>query len=158
VDDNRDVELRFGPVPGHVRTARLVAVAVARRALLDDLRLDEVRLAVGEACARAVRRCLSSGTPGPIILVLSDSVSDTSSGLRAEIWDDAPPAPAPVIDEPRPAGVSGGEGEEGADEETGDEVVIPLLAGLADHIEVLDGIGGPGGRVRLTWTHHGKPA
>ncbi len=49
------VELSFAALPEHVRTARLVAVAVARRVGLDDDRLDEVRLAVGEACARAVR-------------------------------------------------------------------------------------------------------
>lgn len=49
------VELSFAPLPEHVRTARLVAVSVGRRVGLDDERLDEVRLAVGEACARAVR-------------------------------------------------------------------------------------------------------
>ena len=37
-----------------MRTARLVAVAVARRAGVADELLDEVRLAIGEACTRAV--------------------------------------------------------------------------------------------------------
>ena len=48
------VELRFSALPAHVRTARLVAAAVARRAGVDEAVLDEVRLAVGEACSRAV--------------------------------------------------------------------------------------------------------
>ena len=48
------VELSFSPLAAHVRTARLVAVAVARRAGVEDALLDEVRLAVGEACSRAV--------------------------------------------------------------------------------------------------------
>lgn len=48
------VELSFSALPAHVRTARLVAAAVARRAGLQESLLDEVRLAVGEACTRAV--------------------------------------------------------------------------------------------------------
>lgn len=48
------VRLGFSPAPAHVRTARLVAVAVARRAGVAEGLLDEVRLAVGEACSRAV--------------------------------------------------------------------------------------------------------
>ena len=48
------VELRFSALPAHVRTARLVAAAVARRSGVDEAVLDEVRLAVGEACSRAV--------------------------------------------------------------------------------------------------------
>ena len=48
------VELSFTPLPAHVRTARLVATAVARRSGVEESLLDEVRLAVGEACSRAV--------------------------------------------------------------------------------------------------------
>jgi hypothetical protein len=53
----------------------LVAVSVGRRVGLDDERLDEVRLAVGEACARAVR-VLQTATgpdgPEPVRLLLDD--------------------------------------------------------------------------------------
>jgi anti-sigma regulatory factor (Ser/Thr protein kinase) len=49
------VTLRLPPTPVHVRTARLVAAAMARRSGVAESLLDEVRLAVGEACARAVR-------------------------------------------------------------------------------------------------------
>jgi anti-sigma regulatory factor (Ser/Thr protein kinase) len=48
------VRLAFSPAPVHVRTARLVGVAVARRAGVAEELLDEVRLAIGEACTRAV--------------------------------------------------------------------------------------------------------
>ena len=58
------VALRSGR-PRHVRTARLVAVAVARRAGVDEALLDEIRLAVGEACARAVGAASLARRAGP---------------------------------------------------------------------------------------------
>jgi serine/threonine-protein kinase RsbW len=65
------VEVSFTPLPAHVRTARLVATAVARRGGVPESLLDEVRLAVGEACSRAVeehqRHC--PGVPVHIRLV-----------------------------------------------------------------------------------------
>jgi anti-sigma regulatory factor (Ser/Thr protein kinase) len=50
----RTVRLEISPTPAHVRTARLVAVAVARQCGVSESLLDEIRLAVGEACSRAV--------------------------------------------------------------------------------------------------------
>ncbi|MEV7908395.1 ATP-binding protein, partial [Streptomyces anulatus] len=41
------VELTFSALPAHVRTARLVATAIARRTGVEESLLDEVRLAVG---------------------------------------------------------------------------------------------------------------
>ena len=62
------VEVTFTPLPVHVRTARLVATAVARRSGVAESLLDEVRLAVGEACSRAVeahlRHCPDRAHPG----------------------------------------------------------------------------------------------
>ena len=82
------VELRFSALPAHVRTARLVAAAVARRSGVDESVLDEVRLAVGEACSRAVhlhrRYC-----PGrPVLVTLVDDVD----AFRVAVTDEAPPA------------------------------------------------------------------
>ena len=48
------VQLTISALPAHVRTARLMATAVARRAGVSESTLDEIRLAVGEACSRAV--------------------------------------------------------------------------------------------------------
>ena len=56
----------------------MVAVSVGRRVGLDDERLDEVRLAVGEACARAVRVLQTATGPDgldgrePVRLLLDD--------------------------------------------------------------------------------------
>lgn len=84
------VEVIFAPLPSHVRTARLVATAVARRSGVAESLLDEVRLAVGEACSRAVeahqRHC-----PGePVRLALTDQpgrfeieVTDASASPEA---------------------------------------------------------------------------
>ena len=48
---NGDVTIRIARDPALVRTVRLVAAAVARRADCPDTRIEEIRLAVGEACA-----------------------------------------------------------------------------------------------------------
>jgi len=48
--------LAIPPATEHVRLARLVASAAARRGGVSEDILDELRQAVGEACARAVLR------------------------------------------------------------------------------------------------------
>src|SRR5256885_4382964 len=66
------VEVSFTALPAHVRTARLVALAVARRAGVADDLLDEIRLAVGEACSRAVGVHQSKAPDSPVVMLLSD--------------------------------------------------------------------------------------
>src|SRR6266496_6531355 len=84
------VEMSFTPLPAHVRTARLVATAVARRSGVDEALLDEVRLAVGEACSRAVEahRRYCPGEPVKIemtdqgerfVVVVSDHAPTTTA-------------------------------------------------------------------------------
>ena len=119
------VALRFQAAPEHVRTARLVAVAVARRAGMDEVRLDEIRLAVGEVCARAVRRSLQSGKPGGDVVV--------------ELDDQGPTLDVVVTD---------GAGLPESEEES---VSLPLVRGLADAVTLEDGPGGAGGIIRMTW-------
>jgi hypothetical protein len=46
-----DVTIAIARDPALVRTVRLVAAAVARRAACKDSLIEEIRLAVGEACA-----------------------------------------------------------------------------------------------------------
>src|SRR3984885_2329630 len=83
------VEVTFPPLPAHVRTARLVATAVARRSGIDESLLDEVRLAVGEACSRAVEAHRKYCPGQPIRVVLCDD------GERFEVVvTDAAPADA----------------------------------------------------------------
>jgi hypothetical protein len=53
--------------PALVRTVRLVAAAVARRTSRDEEFVEEVRLAVGEACALLVGQDVLPGpVPGPV--------------------------------------------------------------------------------------------
>jgi serine/threonine-protein kinase RsbW len=66
------VILRLPASPAHVRTARLVAAAMARRSGVDEALLDEVRLAVGEACARAVRQHERYGVQEPVTVEFID--------------------------------------------------------------------------------------
>lgn len=80
------VELRFSALPEHVRTARLVAAAVARRAGVDEAVLDEVRLAVGEACTRAVGLHQSSGVLAPVHV----SLIEDEKLFSIEVGDEAP--------------------------------------------------------------------
>jgi hypothetical protein len=123
------VELRFPPVAGHVRTARLVASAVARRCGFDLDTMDGVRLAVGEACARAVRRSESCGVTKPVVL----RIDDAPPGLRVDVVDNSGAAPR---EEP---------------------VVLAILEGLADLVEILPGPGGPDGLLRLVWLGSANP-
>src|SRR5213080_5290291 len=66
------VEVSFTALPAHVRTARLVALAVARRAGVSDELIDEVRLAVGEACSRAVGINQGKSAEIPVVMRLVD--------------------------------------------------------------------------------------
>ncbi|HVV77389.1 MAG TPA: ATP-binding protein [Mycobacteriales bacterium] len=66
------IEVRFSPLTSHVRTARLVALSVARRAGMDEDQLDEVRLAVGETCSRAVGVHIARGTDEPVTMRMAD--------------------------------------------------------------------------------------
>ncbi|MFC9429126.1 MULTISPECIES: ATP-binding protein [unclassified Streptomyces] len=138
------VELRFSAQPEHVRTARLVAAAVARRAGVDEAVLDEVRLAVGEACSRAVGLHRSHGITDPVRVVLTeeekafsievgDGVSGTGSGGAgaSEAGEGASPG-----------------GHEG-DAEGEDEMGLAVISGLVDDVEVTSG--DDGGVIRMSW-------
>jgi serine/threonine-protein kinase RsbW len=97
------VELSFTPLPAHVRTARLVATAVARRSGVEESLLDEVRLAVGEACSRAVEahrlhcpgepvRIQLSDRDGRFEVVVADAVPGAvadATAMRAAVGDSA---------------------------------------------------------------------
>jgi serine/threonine-protein kinase RsbW len=96
------VEVAFTPLPAHVRTARLVAVAVARRSGVADSLLDEVRLAVGEACSRAVEAHRQHCPAEPVKIALTDS-----GGRFEVVVTDAAPGDAAALDGLRQAGQAG---------------------------------------------------
>ncbi|MEU5094471.1 ATP-binding protein [Streptomyces sp. NPDC020996] len=130
------VELRFSALPEHVRTARLVAAAVARRAGVDEAVLDEVRLAVGEACTRAVGLHRNGGIAAPVTVMLIEDEKQFS----IEVGDEAPRSL------PGDAG-SGAPGEDADTDE--DEMGLAVISGLVDDVEV--SAGEHGGLIRMTW-------
>ncbi len=99
------VELSFTALPAHVRTARLVATAVARRSGVDESLLDEVRLAVGEACSRAVEGHQLYCPAEPVRLALTD----TAGRFEVEVTDTC----APGARWPGVAARAGGDSAEG---------------------------------------------
>ena len=83
------VELLLPPLPGHVRTARLVAVSVARRRGLDPELIEEIRLAVGEACTRSVLRSLHARSQEAVRVQLVE----TPATLEIQVHDGGEPDP-----------------------------------------------------------------
>jgi serine/threonine-protein kinase RsbW len=81
------VEVSFTALPAHVRTARLVATAVARRSGVDEALLDEVRLAVGEACSRAVEAHRLHCPAEPVRI----SLTDQAGRFEVEVTDTGRP-------------------------------------------------------------------
>ncbi|WP_017539481.1 ATP-binding protein [Nocardiopsis halophila] len=76
------VQLTISALPAHVRTARLMATAVARRAGIAESALDEIRLAVGEACSRAVEAHRAHCPGRPITVELIDGTADGAPAQR----------------------------------------------------------------------------
>ena len=132
------VELRFSALPEHVRTARLVAAAVARRSGVDEAVLDEVRLAVGEACTRAVGLHQTGGITSPVKVLLIEEEKQFS----IEVGDEAPHATVTQ----RVAGGAAAEADVEAEE---DEMGLAVISGLVDDVEV--SAGENGGSIRMTW-------
>jgi anti-sigma regulatory factor (Ser/Thr protein kinase) len=130
------VELRFSALPEHVRTARLVAAAVARRAGVDESVLDEVRLAVGEACSRAVSLHQRSGVDGGAVRV---ALTDQEKRFVIEVEDEAGPAGLP------PLGSAAAELGEDAEDALG----LAVITALVEDVEVTAGANG--GLIRMSW-------
>lgn len=117
------VELLLPPLAAHVRTARIVGVAAARRAGLDDDHIADLRLALGESCARAVSLHLEHAPDTPIKVV----VRDDATGLTVEVTDAGPPATTPVA----PVDLLDLD-----DTTTDPQVALTVLAGLVEGLVV----------------------
>lgn len=152
------VVLRFAPLPEHVRTARLVAVALARRVGVEDGLLDEVRLAVGEACSRAVGLHRAVAPHVPIVVHLNDG----RDRFGVEVVDAVSGGPVPktedelAVDRLAADSVSGGSGsgdsaavDGGFGEEGGADMGLAVLRGLVDDLEVE--LTSSGGVIRMGW-------
>lgn len=136
------VELELTALPAHVRTARLVVVAAARRAGLADELVDELRLAVGEASSRAVGLHRAHTPHTPVLLTITDdprllTVTVTDRGPAADpqlqaqaedLWDRA---------------------DDGTDDHVDPDVALAVLTGLVDDVVVEAGEHGT--TVTLRW-------
>ncbi len=133
------VHLRFSALPAHVRTARLVAATVARRSGVDDDLLDEVRLAVGEACSRAVGQHARSGLSEPVSMRLH-----TEPGrFCVEVADVVP------IGVALPRITSAADLLEADPDDMDESLGLALISGLVDDVQVVPGTDGT--VVRMTW-------
>jgi len=144
------VEVSFTALPAHVRTARLIALAVARRAGVDEQLLDEVRLAVGEACSRAVNIHQGSGLDAPIVM----SLSDEQDRFSVEVTDRGPLEAAgggSDLDDLDPQALADASG---SDNDTIPDLLPPgfglaVISGLVEDVAVTSDGGGTS--VRMTW-------
>lgn len=144
-DGMATVELRFSAQPEHVRTARLVAAAVARRAGVDEAVLDEVRLAVGEACSRAVGLHRSHGITAPVSVALTEE----EKAFSIEVGDSVPGADPAESGAGDASGAGPARADSEADGEGEDEMGLAVISGLVDDVEVRSGAGG--GVIRMSW-------
>jgi serine/threonine-protein kinase RsbW len=135
------VEMSFTPLPVHVRTARLVATAVARRSGVEEALLDEVRLAVGEACSRAVEahqaqcpgepvRVALTGANGRFEVVVTDAAvaaEDGETGVATQPAGWSPPG----------NGVANADGgiQAGTGSLPPQGLGLAVIAGLADDVQ-----------------------
>jgi len=136
------VELSFSALPVHVRTARLIATAVARRSGVAEELLDEVRLAVGEACSRAVEAHRRHCPDEPVRLELGSA----DGRFEVTVSDAVPP-------EEEPGGLSGPadaeQFEHGFAGEGVAELGLAVIAGLADDVEIASTPKGV--QIRMSW-------
>jgi anti-sigma regulatory factor (Ser/Thr protein kinase) len=121
----------------------LVGVAVARRAGVAEELLDEVRLAIGEACTRAVALHRQYGLSDLVLVEMSDHESYTVRVI------DRAPIEASV-------GLAALPPDQLANESLTDEALttgvgFALLAGFVDDLQVRPVDEGIGTEVRMEW-------
>jgi anti-sigma regulatory factor (Ser/Thr protein kinase) len=97
--------------------------------------LDEVRLAVGEACSRAVGLHRSNGVEAPVRVMLNEDEKTFSIEVADEV----------------PGNAHGSSPDSGGDEAADDEgeMGLAVISGLVDDVEVIEGTAG--GVIRMSW-------
>lgn len=142
------VDVKFTALPAHVRTARLVALAVARRTGVPDELLDEVRLAVGEACSRAVGVHTRHAPAEPVAMRLSDD----SDRFTVEVIDAGPldgDSAEPDLDSFDTHDVTSTLGDADAANGLPSGFGLVVIAGLVDNVEVSND--GTHTHVKMAW-------
>jgi anti-sigma regulatory factor (Ser/Thr protein kinase) len=155
------VRLSFSPAPAHVRTARLVGVAVARRAGVAEELLEEVRLAIGEACSRAVALHRSNGLADLVDVAMADgdrfTVRVVDRAANGAVLTRTNPDADGTLDADAqvflsdPALPLSAPPDLLAEEAVAAKMGLALLAGLVDDLEVSALADGAGTEVRMSW-------
>jgi anti-sigma regulatory factor (Ser/Thr protein kinase) len=164
------VELRFAALPGHVQTARRIAMAVARRGGVPTGALDEIRLAVGEACLRAVNvnRRRAPEEPIEITMTSADGMFTVTVADAGELGDDVAPGPdGGLLGAPALFDLGPREGAQSAwdpsadlpgDQEPGAAgsalppgIGLAIIEGLVDDVQIRSRPSGVGTVLTMTW-------
>jgi serine/threonine-protein kinase RsbW len=144
------VEIEFTALPAHVRTARLVASAVARQCGVDEAVLDEVRLAVGEACSRAVELHAREAPDRPVMVIFADAPGRFTVAIRDRLPVASPGGDGRLSDQPGEPNLARSSTVE--PDET--EIRLAVLTGLVDDLEIepLE----TGTEIRMSWPASGR--
>jgi anti-sigma regulatory factor (Ser/Thr protein kinase) len=116
---------------------------VARRAGVDKAQLDEVRLAVGEACTRAVGLHMSNSVSSPVRVSLIEAEKKFSIEVGDEASGPVALVPGGRDELPEPAG---------EDDEADGDMGLAVISGLVDDVEITSD--DQGGLIRMSWPAH----
>jgi serine/threonine-protein kinase RsbW len=122
-----DVRLTLPARPENVAVVRHVLGAFAEALMLPDAVIEDMRLAVTEACTNVVRHAYADGEPGPVEILIRP-VDDTLQVI--------------VSDEGRGLGPS--------EDSSGSGLGLPLIAALTDSLEI-GPAGHAGSRLRMSF-------
>jgi serine/threonine-protein kinase RsbW len=122
-----DVRLTLPARPENVAVVRHVLGAFAEALLLPDPVIEDMRLAVTEACTNVVRHAYADGDPGPVEILIRP-VGDTLQVI--------------VSDEGRGLGPS--------EDSSGPGLGLPLIAALTHSLEI-EPAGNAGSRLRMSF-------
>ncbi len=138
-------QVRIDVVPdaAHVRVVRLVAVSLARLNGVNEDVVEDVRLAVGEACGRAVAAHRRHGVEEPVRLGF-----DGGPGLWVTVVD-AVALPQASGDDAVRLLLAGPDGQSPESDIDAAPAVMALLEGLAEQVSVRTGQDGT--RIELGW-------
>lgn len=125
------VRLRIASHAANVRLARLVATSIGRMSGLGEQSVDDLRLATGEACGRAV----SAQREAKVDDLVDVEVETAATSVTVRVRDHAPADPArPRRPRAEPPGT------------LGDAIEMPealdIIDGLTDELEVVGSVEG----------------
>jgi serine/threonine-protein kinase RsbW len=122
-----DVRLTLPARPENVAVVRHVLGAFAEALMLPDPVIEDMRLAVTEACTNVVRHAYSDGEPGPVEIL----IRPTGEMLQVIVSDQ-------------------GRGLGPSEDSTGPGLGLPLIAALTHSLEI-EPAGNAGSRLRMSF-------